>query len=120
MYLSDKEDTPLKWKIPQGTTLAPGAYLTIWADEDGNDTPGLHANFKFSADGESVMLVDTDELGNALLDSVVFGKQEADVSFGRFPNGTGQFQLLSKPTPNGDNLFDGSQLTTVDPDVDPG
>ncbi|MEW5801388.1 MAG: CotH kinase family protein [bacterium] len=105
MYLSDTEDTPRKWKIPQGTTLDPGAYLIIWADEDDNDTPGLHANFKLSTDGESVMLVNTDELGNDLIDLVAFGKQEANVSYGRNPNGTGPFQILPWPTPNGDNLL---------------
>jgi len=121
MYLSDKEDKPLKWKIPEGTTIAPGAYLLIWADEDSSDTPGLHTNFKFSADGESALLVDTDARGNSVLDSVVFGKQEADVSLGRFPNGIGQFQVLSTPTPNSVNLLSVTGEGTpaaVDPDLD--
>jgi hypothetical protein len=106
MYLSDNEDNPLKWEIPEGTTLAPGAYLIIWADEDGGDEPGLHANFKLSASGEMILLVDTDERGNAILDSVIFGEQEADISFGRYPNGTGEFVVLSVPTPNEENYLD--------------
>ena len=31
--------------------------------------------------GEMVILVDTDERGNAVLDAATFGEQEADVSF---------------------------------------
>ncbi|MGA1841341.1 MAG: lamin tail domain-containing protein, partial [bacterium] len=106
MYLSDNEDNPLKWEIPEGTILAPGAYLIVWADEDGGDEPGLHANFKLSASGEIVLLVDKAEHGNALLDSVEFGNQETDVSLGRYPNGTGGFMMLNLPTPNEENYLD--------------
>lgn len=121
MYLSDKEENPLKWEIPSGVTLAPGAYLIIWADEDSGDEPGLHANFKLSAGGETVSLVDRDERGNILIDSVRFGEQEGDVSFGRFPDGTGQFQILSEPTPDAENFtlvsdYDGDGYTISEGD----
>lgn len=99
MYLSDNENNLRKWAFSAGTTLAPGSFLVIWADEDGNDAPGLHANFKLSASGESVMLVDTDKRGNVILDSVTFGTQNTDVSYGRYPDGAGVFKLLPLPTP---------------------
>jgi hypothetical protein len=102
MYLTDNSDNPRKWAFPKGTTLAPGAYLIVWADEDGNANPGLHASFKLSKDGETVMLVDADGRGNALLDSVTFGKQRDDVSFGRLPDGKGAFRA-SQATPGGTN-----------------
>jgi hypothetical protein len=98
MYLSDKEDNPRKWRIPDGTKLVPGAYLIVWADEDGKDEPGLHANFKLSQGGEIVTLTDADERGNALLDSVIFGEQKEDVALARSPDGKGGFVALS-PTP---------------------
>jgi hypothetical protein len=102
MYMTDRKDNPRKWAFPKGTTLAPGAYLIVWADEDGRAKPGLHANFKLSGKGEVIMLIDADEHGNALLDSVTFGGQESDVALGRFPDGKGAFRTLHG-TPGGRN-----------------
>jgi hypothetical protein len=94
MYLTDRQDNPRKWAIPQGTTIPPLGYLIIWADEDETDEPGLHVNFKLSGKGERLMLIDTDERGNRVLDSIEFGKQKQDTALGRFPDGTGDFRLL--------------------------
>ncbi|MYB63204.1 lamin tail domain-containing protein [Candidatus Poribacteria bacterium] len=98
MYLSDKEDNPTKWQFPVGTMIQANGYLIVWLDEDHNDetaTEGLHANFKLSKGGETVMLVGPDAEGNMVLDSVTFGDQETDISYGRLPNGTGEFQTVS-------------------------
>ena len=103
MYLSDNPENPLKWRLPDGTVIGPGGFLLIWADEDGADTPGLHANFRLSASGEAVWLYDTDERGNVLLDSVSYDRLLADQSFGRHPDGTGPWQVLSAPSPLGPN-----------------
>jgi len=94
MYLSDRKENPRKWRFPAGASLAPGACLIVWADEDGKAPEGLHANFKMSKDGETVLLFDTDERGNALLDSVTFGRQKSDVALGRFPDGKGACRSL--------------------------
>ncbi len=105
MYLSDKVDNPTKWQFPDGIEIAANGYLIVWCDEDHDDeaaTEGLHSNFKLSKSGETVLLVDTDANGNTVLDSVVFGEQGTDVAYGRFPNGTGDFQIV-RPTPEGEN-----------------
>lgn len=104
MYLSDTASNPRKWAFPAGTILAPGAYLVVWADEDGGDEPGLHASFKLSAAGEQVLLVDVDERGNQVLDRVDFGAQEEDQAYGRMPDGSGGFEVLGTPTPGAANL----------------
>ena len=75
MYLSDNQNNPRKWQFPDDTQIAPGGYLIVWADEDGNAKPGLHANFKLSRNGETVMLVDTDQRGNQVLDVIKFNAQ---------------------------------------------
>jgi hypothetical protein len=103
MYLSDSPDKPLKWRFPEGTVLGPGQYLLIWADEDGQDEPGLHANFKLSAQGETIWLFDTIENGHILLDSVTIGRLAGDQSCARYPDGTGVMQVSSVPTPLGAN-----------------
>ena len=94
MYLSDNQNNPRKWQFPDGTQIGPGDYLIVWADEDGNAEPGLHANFKLSRNGETVMLVDTDQRGNQVLDVIKFQVQGEDVALGRVPNGTGDFKSL--------------------------
>ena len=100
MYLSDKAEHPLKWQFPEGTVLEPGAYLLIWADEDGGDEPGLHANFRLASAGETIWLFDTVAAGHALLDSVTFADLGEDQSFGRLPDGEGAMQVLPAPSPN--------------------
>jgi hypothetical protein len=95
MYLSDKKDNPRKWMFPENTTIPAGGYLIVWADEDGNAESGLHANFKLSRGGEAVILMDKDERGNAILDSIEFGEQEENVAIGRFPDGNGEFKKLT-------------------------
>lgn len=109
MYLSDKLDNHKKWKFPDNTIINANSYLIVWADEDGKATPGLHTNFKLSADGEIILLVNTDANGNTICDSVSFGKQESDISTGRYPNGTGQFQKMP-PTPG----YENSSFSSVD------
>jgi len=102
MHLTDDRQNPLKWAFPAGTRLAPGGHLLVWADEDAGAKQGLHANFKLSKRGETVLLVDIAARGSAILDAVEFGLQRADVSLGRFPDGIGKWQLLP-PTPGKPN-----------------
>lgn len=94
MYLTDKTDNPRKWTFPANTTIPPRGYLIVWLDEDRKATQGLHANFKLSRNGETVMLLDTDENGNKVIDSITFEQQEKDTAIGRFPNATGTFQVV--------------------------
>lgn len=98
MYLSDKTDNPKKWQFPENTIIKAGGYLILWADENSKATPGIHMNFKLSADGEIVLFTDKDNNGNSLLDSVSFGSQDTDISFGRYPNGEGRFYKMA-PSP---------------------
>ncbi len=97
MYMTDKLSNPTKWQIPAGTMLGAGQTLLIWADEDLGEGP-LHGDFKLSTDGEEIGLFDVD--GATLLDSVVFGAQEADVSTGRLEDGGDLWVTFPAPTPD--------------------
>ena len=103
MYLTDNPAKPLKWQFPEGVQIGPGEYLLVWADEDGGDEPGLHANFRLSWQGETVWLYDTAQNGYALLDSATFEYLDWDQSLSRSPDGIGPMQVSSAPTPLGPN-----------------
>lgn len=101
-YLSDEPGNPRKWQFPEGTTIPASGYLIVWADEDGSVTPGLHASFKLSAAGEQIYLVASDLNNNQLLDSIEFGTQETDVSYGRSAAAPDEWDFMS-PTPGNAN-----------------
>ena len=85
-FLSDKASEPDKWFFPD-TTIAAGGYLIVWADDD-EEQEGLHASFKLSKSGET--LIFSDQALN-ILDEVIFGQQKPDTTTGRYPNGAGDF-----------------------------
>ncbi|RMG88297.1 MAG: T9SS C-terminal target domain-containing protein [Bacteroidetes bacterium] len=89
-FLTDNPGDLAKWEFPAGVTIAPGEYLVVWADKD-EDQSGLHASFKLSNEGESLLLVDPNL---NIVDQVVFGPQSNDISFGRCPNGMGAFEFM--------------------------
>ena len=70
----------------------------MWLDSDPSQQ-GLHADFKLSANGEELLLVNANL---QVVDKVVFGAQTTDVSYARFPNGIGEF-VAKVPTFNSSN-----------------
>ena len=106
-YLTDDLSDPTRWQVPAGrpelTTVAGGGYLLIWADGEADEGP-LHASFKLSAGGEAIGLFDA---GEVLLDSVTFGAQAADVSYGRYPDGGDNWRTFERPTPGVANASPG-------------
>lgn len=96
--LSDDPGQPDKWAFP-AVSIAPGDYLIIWADDDTLVTDDLHANFKLSSGGESLTLYNA---AGAIVDLVAFPEQLEDITYGRFENGTGDFDYLY-PTFNAEN-----------------
>lgn len=100
MYLSDDPLEPDKWQFARGTTLEAGGFLVVLADDDGTQGP-LHTNFQLSRNGETLLLVDRD--GQSILDSVAFGTQLVDVSFGRHPDGGDGWGYHAAATPGSAN-----------------
>jgi hypothetical protein len=100
LYLSDSYTNPQKFVFPSNTIIPANGFLTVWADEDGSQTGAtIHCNFKLSASGERLIL----SKSGTVLDSLSFGAQTADVSYGRCPDGTGSFAVLSTPSYNTSN-----------------
>ena len=97
-FLSDDSEELGKWTFPAGTLIPEGGYLIIWADND-EEQEGLHASFRLSAGGESLILSDQDTL---VVDSLSFPEQFTDTAYARLPNGTGDF-VYQAPTFAADN-----------------
>lgn len=113
MYLTDDRTNLTKWQFPfGGVMLAAHDYLLVWCDED-EEQSGLHTNFKLSTDGEFIALTGTD--GTSTYDTLTFGPQEADISFGRFPDGSDNWELLLQPTPGMTNAVNNINPTGVIP-----
>ena len=106
LYLSDDATNLSKWALPN-QELPAGSYSIIWADSE--DAQGSsHANFKLSSAGESLFLSDAHQV---LIDSVLFPEQIENVSYGRMPNGFGDFTFLS---PTFEKSNDGANLIPLD------
>ncbi len=101
LFLSDDFTEPEKWPLPP-VTLQPGEYLLVWADDD-EEQGQLHTSFKLDADGEELGLFASPALYSMPVDTVSFGSQTSDISRGRYPDGTGTWQLMAEPTPGEPN-----------------
>jgi hypothetical protein len=96
-FLSDDPDNLLRWAFPADMPLLEvDELLVIWCDQDEDQGP-LHTNFKLSGSGEFLALTAAD--GVSVHDSLTFGNQETDISFGRLPDGVGAWQALLTPSP---------------------
>lgn len=102
-FLSDNPDQPTKWQMPN-ITLGAGEYYLIWADNEEAEGEN-HCNFKLSAEGEDILLVDSD--GSTLIDHIKYYWLNENFSEGRYPNGTGPVQHLGLPTPGYSNALVG-------------
>jgi len=86
LVLSDNVVDRTQSRIPALSFIAGGAQGFQKFDADGSPSKGAdHANFKLSSSGESIVLFTA---AGAVIDSVTFGAQQADVSQGRYPDGS--------------------------------
>ena len=79
-YLSDSSDDYKKYRIPDGTVLAPYEYLVYTEEQFGS-------YFGLSSSGDDVWLIEADALGNLtyFADHVDFGAAKNGESFGAGP-----------------------------------
>jgi hypothetical protein len=99
--LTDLTNSQIPADNPILTTIEAGGYLVIWADKE-PEQGALHlADVKLSGDGEQIGLIDVD--GTTIIDSLTFGEQTSDVSYGRLPDGSDTWQFFDVPTPGESN-----------------
>ena len=99
--VTDNLGKPQKYVLPEGVSIKAGGYLLIWCDDKGT---GLHAGFKLSADGEEVGLFDAD---GKMVDSMTFGPQYGDISYGRSKDNPAVTLFFMTPTPGAANNTQG-------------
>lgn len=102
LNVSDNSSNPSKWQFPAGKTIAPNGFLVVWADKDTSSSE-IHCDFSFSGSGEEAAI---GYANGTVIDSVGFPPQNADISWGRYPNGTGPFVAMP-PTFNATNSLAG-------------
>lgn len=107
LYLTDDLNQPEMWQIPASapdlTTIQPGQFLLLWADKQ--TAQGiLHLNLKLSGAGDAVGLAQKTATGFTWVDTLVFGPQTTDVSYGRSPDGADNFVNFTIPTPGSPNI----------------
>ncbi|HEY2951819.1 MAG TPA: lamin tail domain-containing protein [Verrucomicrobiae bacterium] len=101
-YLTDNLGNKTKWAVPYGTSIAPGAFLFVWADNVGNSNAlDLHANFNLKKEGEELGLFGPN---GETIDTVVFEGQNSDISQGRFPDAGSPIYFMP-PTPGAPNVI---------------
>ena len=89
--LSDNPDKPFKYVLPD-VTVEPGGYLVVFASDAVTTEGELHTGFALSADGETVLLTHP-TLG--MIDLVEFPALSADITYGRYANGSATFTVLT-------------------------
>ena len=100
MYITDDLSDPTAWQIPDtspdSTTVEPDGFILLWADKD-SEQGILHTEIKLSGSGEQIGLIESD--GLSIIDSLSFGVQSTDVSFGRVPDGGDNWSNFNTPSP---------------------
>lgn len=99
-FISDRESNLTKHQFTDSLYIYPDSLLLLWADEDEDQGPE-HLSFKLSSAGEVIYITTPNYV---ISDSVTFGQQTPDVSYGRYPNYTGAWGIMSFPTPGETNL----------------
>lgn len=108
LYLTDDLSQPFFWQISDQdsveTIIKPGGFKLIWLDDDPEEGL-LHAPFKLKSGGEFIGL--SQRIGDEIvwLDSLEYQNQIADVTIGRFPDGSDSIYELTYPSPGASNVY---------------
>lgn len=109
-FISDKKDNLQRYAIPDSTIIPAGGFITFYLDAEARQG-SLHASFKADKDGEVMIL--SQKVGDTIhiLDSVSFSLLVEDHSFGKYTDGTGNWQHMVIMTPGFPN--DASRLNNT-------
>ncbi len=106
-YLTDDAGNLTRWAFPMPTTLGPGSSIVVFASNKNRAVSGqeLHTDFKLSASGEYLALVQSDGVTIQSQFAPEFPLQYPDISYGlRFnPSPQSDESYFAAPTPGAPN-----------------
>ena len=99
-FLTDDPTVPKKYRVPDGTSLAPFGYI-VFDETDFNPTPGTNNSFSLNAHGDDVYLFSGDVSTNLTGYDHGFSFEGAadGETFGRYVISTGEAQFTAQITP---------------------
>ena len=113
LFISDRIDDEEPFRIsteyPDSTTIDPGEFLLIWAD-DSVEQGILHTNFKLSRSGEQVVVYGYNT--KEFIDSITYEEVPRNITFGRISDGNPEWNELFRPTPRKSNIVSDLGETT--------
>ena len=101
-FISDDRNNLTRYAVPDSTIIPAGGFIIFYLDGDAKQGK-LHTSFKADPDGESFYLSQKTGENLQISDSVAFAYLTEDHSFGRYPDGNGDWHYLDLLTPNGPN-----------------
>jgi len=120
-HLTDSAGNKTKWRLPSPTVVAPGGFLVVFASDKNRAVSGqeLHTNFKLSAGGEYLGLVQADGQTVASEYAPAFPAQFNDVSYGLVfaPLVTSALAYFPEPSPGAPNGNGGPFVKEVTPSL---
>lgn len=96
-FITDDVLTPGKFRIPDGTWIAPGGFA-VFCETNFNPQPGVPPSFAFSSDGDEAYLFSADPAGNltGYAHGFRFGAAASGISFGRHLTSMGQEHFVAQ------------------------
>jgi hypothetical protein len=94
MWLSDSADDLLKYRIDDGTMIAPHGFIAFQCSDE-------HTGFGLSSQGEAIFLTESNAQNVAT--SYAWGPQLLNIGIGRFPDGGPNWYYQLDDTPGGPN-----------------
>ena len=79
-HLTSDSGNLTEWTFPAGVSLDGNSYLIVFATGTSRGLPELHSNFKISASGGYLALVDPD--GSTVINEFNYPSQRTDISYG--------------------------------------
>jgi len=103
-FMSDKLDEPdalfeIPSTYPDSVTVPAHGYILFYANK-GQESSVLNLNFKLKGGGEHVGIWTPEQ---DVIDTITYGSQAADTSYGRFPDGGDNWEIMPTYTPGATN-----------------
>ena len=110
-YISDNASNPFKHQLSDSIFILPYSFCLFWADND-EEQGADHLSFRLSSGGEEIILTNFNQV---IVDSIYFGQQEVDNSYGRYPDFIGNWGPMDNPTPGTENSHHDTSQYSLNP-----